>query len=148
MLHIFQSTYIYSINKLVTCESTLEITRLIFLFKNVTILRQMLSVLSLIFKHFKISLNPFLGANSNHNEKKIGPLGLVCHGLQENAFQVNQLYNVTWSNMYVQDWQIRLCAYYFSQKATKIQTSLIFFINQLLFRPFIMAKTWNKLYFC
>ena len=81
-----------------TCESTLEIIRLIFLFKNVTILRQMLSVLSLIFKHFKISLNPFLGANSNHNEKKIGPLGLVCHGLQENAFQVNQLYNVTWSN--------------------------------------------------
>ena len=98
MLHIFQSTYIYSINKLVTCESTLEITRLIFLFKNVTILRQMLSVLSLIFKHFKISLNPFLGANSNHNEKKFGPLGLVRHGLQENAFQVNQLYNVTWSS--------------------------------------------------
>ena len=60
----------------------------------------MLSVLSLIFKHFKISLNPFLGANSNHNEKKIGPLGLVCHGLQENAFQVNQLYNVTWSTLY------------------------------------------------
>ena len=80
-----------------TCELTLEITHLIFLFKNVTILRQMLSILSLIFKHFKISSNPFLVANTNQNEKKIVPLGLVCHGLQENAFQVNQLYNVTWS---------------------------------------------------
>ena len=47
---------------------------------------------------FKISSNPFHGANSNQNEKIFGPLSLVCHGPQENAFQVNQLYNVTWSN--------------------------------------------------
>ena len=81
-----------------TCESTLEIKHLIFLFQNVTILRQMLSVFSLIFEHFKISSNPFLEANTNQNEKKIALLGVVCHGLQENAFQVNQLFNVTWSN--------------------------------------------------
>ena len=81
-----------------TCESTLEITHLIFLFKNVTTWRQMLSVFSLIFKHFRISSNPFLVANTNQNEKKIDPLCLDCHGLQENAFQVNQLFNVTWSN--------------------------------------------------
>ena len=46
---------------------------------------------------FKISSNPFHVANSNQNEKKIEPLCLVCHGLPENAFQVNQLFNVTWS---------------------------------------------------
>ena len=80
-----------------TCESTIEMKHLIFLFKNVTTWRQMLSVFRLIFKHFKISSNPFHVANSNQNEKKIGPLCLVCHGLPENAFQVNQLYNVTWS---------------------------------------------------
>ena len=85
------------IEKLVTCESTLEMRHLIFLFKNVTTWRQMLPVFCLIFKSFEISLNPFLVANSNQNEKKIGPLSLVCHGLPENAFQVNQLYNVTWS---------------------------------------------------
>ena len=44
----------------------------------------------------KIS-TPFVVANTNQNEKKIAPPGVVCHGLQENAFQVNQLYNVTWS---------------------------------------------------
>ena len=82
-----------------TCESTIEMKHLIFLFKNVTTWRQMLSVFRLIFKHFKISSNPFHVANSNQNEKKIGPLCLVCHGLPENAFQVNQLYNVTWSNV-------------------------------------------------
>ena len=27
-------------------------------------------------------------------------LSLVCHGLPENAFQVNQLYNVTWSKLH------------------------------------------------
>ena len=32
--------------------------------------------------------------------KKNAPPGVVCHGLQENAFQVNQLYNVTWSNVH------------------------------------------------
>ena len=48
-----------------------------------------------------ISSNPFHVGNSNQNEKKIGPLCLVCHGLPENAFQVNQLYNVTWSNKYL-----------------------------------------------
>ena len=32
-------------------------------------------------------------------KKENTPTGLVCHGLQENAFQVNQLYNVTWSNL-------------------------------------------------
>ena len=32
-------------------------------------------------------------------EKKITPPCVVCHGLQENAFQVNQLYNVTWSSV-------------------------------------------------
>ena len=49
---------------------------------------------------FQISSNPFHVANSNQNEKKIAPPSLVCHGLPENAFQVNQLYNVTWSNVY------------------------------------------------
>ena len=34
---------------------------------------------------------------SNQNEKKIAPPSLDCYGLPENAFQVNQLYNVTWS---------------------------------------------------
>ena len=63
----------------------------------------MLSVFSLIFKHFRISSNPFLVANTNQNEKKIAPLCLDCHGLQENAFQVNQLYDVTWSNIYGQN---------------------------------------------
>ena len=48
---------------------------------------------------FKISSNPFHVANSNQNEKKIALPSLVCHGLPENAFQVNQLYNVTWSNV-------------------------------------------------
>ena len=85
-----------------TCESTLEITHLIFLFKNVTTWRQMLSIFCLIFKLFQISSNPFLAANPNQNEKKIGPPSSVCHGLPENAFQVNQLYNVTWSNDYNQ----------------------------------------------
>ena len=99
MLHIFSLTYIYCINNRVTCESTLEMTHLIFLFKNVTTWRQMLSVFRLIFKHFEISLNPFLVANTNQNEKKIALPSLLCHGLQENAFQVNQLYNVTWSNI-------------------------------------------------
>ena len=80
-----------------TCESTIEMKHLIFLFKNVTTWRQMLSVFRLIFKHFKISSNPFHVANSNQNEKKIEPPCLVCHGLPENAFQVNQLYNITWS---------------------------------------------------
>ena len=32
-------------------------------------------------------------------KKKIAPPSLVCHGLPENAFQVNQLYNVTWSSV-------------------------------------------------
>ena len=73
MLHIFQLTYIYCINKLVTCESTLEIRHLIFLFKNVTTWRQMLPVFCLIFKYFQISSNPFLGANTNQNEKKKMP---------------------------------------------------------------------------
>ena len=81
-----------------TCKSTIEMKHLIFLFKNVTTWGQMLSVFSLIFKHFEISSNPFLAANTNQNEKKIASPSSVCHGLQENAFQVNQLYNVTWSN--------------------------------------------------
>ena len=98
MLQLFSLTYIYCINKLVTCESTLEMTHLIFLFKNVTTWRQMLSVFRLIFKHFEISLNPFLVANTNQNEKKNALPSSVCHELQENAFQVNQLFNVTWSN--------------------------------------------------
>ena len=97
MLHTFQLTYIYPINKLVTCESTLEIRHMIFLLKNVTTWRQMLSVFCLFFKLFKISTKPFLVANTNQNEKKIALPSTVCHGLQENAFQVNQLYNVTWS---------------------------------------------------
>ena len=99
-----------------TCESTLEITHLIFLFKNVTILRQMLSVFSLIFKHFTISSNTFLVANTNQNEKIIAPLGLVCHGLQENAFQVNQLYNVTWSIVHYKSYQYKVSNLICSQK--------------------------------
>ena len=73
---------------------------LIFLFKNVTTWGQMLPVFSLIFKHFEISSNPFLAANTNQNEKKFASPSSVCHGLQEKAFQVNQLYNVTWSSVY------------------------------------------------
>ena len=83
-----------------TCESTLEIPHLIFLFKNVTTWGQMLSVFCLIFKHFQISSNTFHVANSNQNEKKNALPSLLCHGLQENAFQVNQLYNVTWSSVH------------------------------------------------
>ena len=60
----------------------------------------MLPVFCLIFKNFEISLNPFLVATSNQNEKKIAPPDLVCHGLPKNAFLVNQLYNVTWSSTY------------------------------------------------
>ena len=104
MLHTFQLTYIYPINKLVTCESTLEIRHMIFLLKNVTTWRQMLSVFCLFFKLFKISTKPFLVANTNQNEKKIALPSTVCHGLQENAFQVNQLYNVTWSIVYCKTW--------------------------------------------
>ena len=48
---------------------------------------------------FKIYSNPFHVANSNQNEEKITLPSLVCHGLPENAFQVNQLYNVTWSTI-------------------------------------------------
>ena len=59
----------------------------------------MLPVFCLIFKLFKISSNPFLVANTNQNETKIALPSTVCHGLKENAFQVNQLYNVTWSNL-------------------------------------------------
>ena len=103
MLHIFWLSCIYCIDKLVTCESTIEMKHLIFLFKNVTTWRQILSVFRLIFRHFKISSNPFHIANSNQNEKKIEPLCLVCHGLPENAFQVNQLYKVTWSSMYTKN---------------------------------------------
>ena len=97
MLHIFQLTYIYCINKLVTCETTLKMKHLIFLLKNVTTWRQMLSVFRLKFKNFKISSIPFLVANTNQNEKKIALPSSVCHRLPENASQVNQLYNVTWS---------------------------------------------------
>ena len=46
---------------------------------------------------FKISSNPFHVAKTNQNEKKIALPSTVCHGLPENAFQVNQLYNVKWS---------------------------------------------------
>ena len=62
-----------------------------------TTLGQMLSVFCMIFKYFNISSNTFLAAKTNQNEKKIAPPSLLCHGLPENAFQVNQLYNVTWS---------------------------------------------------
>ena len=99
MLHIFQLTYIYCIDKLATCELTLEIRHLIFLFKNVTTCVQMLFVFHLIFKYFDISLNTFLAAKTDQNEKKMAPSSVVCHGVPENAFQVNQLYNVTWSTL-------------------------------------------------
>ena len=49
------------------------------------------------YEFFKISSNPFHVAKTNQNEKKIALPPTVCQGLQENAFQVNQLYNVTWS---------------------------------------------------
>ena len=61
----------------------------------------MLSVFCLIFKHFQISSNPFLVAKTNQNEKKIALPSTVCQGLQENAFQVNQLFNVTCSNEHI-----------------------------------------------
>ena len=35
---------------------------------------------------------------------KIHTLDRTCHGLQENNFQVNQLYNVTWSNVQIPLW--------------------------------------------
>ena len=82
-----------------TCESTLEIPHLIFLLKNVTTWGQMLSVFCSIFKLFQISSNTFLDTITNQNLKKTALLGVVCHGLPENAFQVNQLYNVTWSTV-------------------------------------------------
>ena len=50
------------------------------------------------YEFFKISSNPFHVAKTNQNEKKIALPSTVCHGLPANAFQVNQLYNVTWSN--------------------------------------------------
>ena len=89
-----------------TCKSTIEMKHLIFLFKNVTTWGQMLPVFSLIFKHFEISSNPFLAANTNQNEKKFASPSSVCHGLQEKAFQVNQLYNVTWFNVHSTDSKI------------------------------------------
>ena len=57
----------------------------------------MLPVFCLIFKLFNISSITFLAAKTNQNEKKNTPPSLDCQGLPENAFQVNQLYNVTWS---------------------------------------------------
>ena len=60
----------------------------------------MLSVFRLIFKHFQISSNPFLVAKTNQREKKIALPSTDFQGLQENAFQVNQLFNVTWSIIY------------------------------------------------
>ena len=51
------------------------------------------------YEFFKISSNPFHVAKTNQNEKKTALPSTVCHGLPENAFQVNQLYNVTWSNV-------------------------------------------------
>ena len=59
----------------------------------------MLPVFCLIFKLFNISSITFLAAKTNQNEKKITPPSLDCQGLPENAFQVNQLYNVTWSSV-------------------------------------------------
>ena len=103
MLHIFQLTYIYCINKLVTCETTLKMKHLIFLLKNVTTWRQMLSVFCFFFKHLTIPSNTFLTTKTNQNEKKIALPSLVCHGLPENAFQVNQLFNVTWSIVHLPD---------------------------------------------
>ena len=62
----------------------------------------MLPVFCLIFKLFNISSITFLAAKTNQNEKKITPPSLDCQGLPENAFQVNQLYNVTWSIVHKQ----------------------------------------------
>ena len=44
-------------------------------------------------------------------KKKIAPPGVVCHGLQENAFQVNQLYNVTWSTVHIESFQVILMVF-------------------------------------
>ena len=129
-MHIFWLSCIYCIDKLVTCELTIEMKHLIFLFKNVTTWRQMLSVFCLIFKHFKISSNPFHIANSNQNEKKIGPLCLVCHGLPENAFQVNQLYNVTWSIVHVPWYQFHKKRFYIATILTPYLCVLDFWNSQ------------------
>ena len=51
------------------------------------------------YEFFNISSNPFHVAKTNQNEKKFALPSTVCPGLPENAFQVNQLYNVTWSNI-------------------------------------------------
>jgi hypothetical protein len=48
--------------------------------------------------NFQNFFKPISRRNSNQNEKEVEPLCLVCHGLPEGAFQVGQLYNVTWSN--------------------------------------------------
>ena len=131
MLHIFWLSCIYCIDKLVTCESTLEMKHLIFLFKNVTTCGQMLSVFSLIFKHFNISSNAFLAAKINQNEKKIAPPGVVCHRLPENAFQVNQLYNVTWSNIQLDYDKVSGSLFYWNFKAT-IYILLTFMLSNFL----------------
>ena len=149
MLHIFWLSCIYCIDKLVTCESTLEM----ILFKNVTTWGQMLSVFSLIFKHFNISSNPFLVANSNQNEKKNALPSLLCHGLQENAFQVNQLYNVTWSNKhditFLKVAHNRTSLFFSTANCPKTSPNQIFFSikcipAQLLFNDWVSSIAASK----
>ena len=146
LIYILIQLHLLHIDKLVTCESTLEIRHLIFLFKNVTTWRQMLSVFHLIFKHFEISSNPFLAANTNQNEKKIALPSLLCHGLPENAFQVNQLYNVTWSNVCIPFFCTTLIL---SAGSTVSKWSTIHWplhMAKLLFMNFVSHEQLRKVY--
>ena len=49
---------------------------------------------------FEISSNPFLEAKTNQNNLKTGLPDTTFHGLLENAFQANQLFDVTWSSVH------------------------------------------------
>ena len=55
-------------------------------------------------KFSKFLQNHFTSPIPIRMKKKIALPSLVCHGLPENAFQVNQLYNVTWSTAQRPTW--------------------------------------------
>ena len=54
------------------------------------------------FQTFQYFFKPISRCQYQSERKKIVPPSVVCHGLQENAFQVNQFYNVTWSGEHSQ----------------------------------------------
>ena len=94
------------------------------------------------YEFFKISSNPFHVAKTNQNKKKTALPSTVCHGLPENAFQVNQLYNVTWSSIHrsiTTRFQESLGHEFFNISAKlcikgisgQVQTSLSFHVSRL-----------------